>query len=157
MALKAGTSAPNFRLLNTEKKEVSLGDYKGRTLVIHFFPAAFTGVCTAQMCTNRDEANFYSGIHAAVVGISVDSHFSLAVFKEKNALNFELLSDFNKQTIHEYEMYFCNFAGGMMRGVAKRGVAVVDKDGIIQYTEETASPGDQVNFVALKDALQKIK
>lgn len=156
MAIAVGTKAPNFKLFNTDKKEIALSDYKGKNVVLSFFPAAFTGVCTEQMCSNRDEASFYNDMNAVVLGISVDSAFTLAVFKEKNGLNFELLSDFNKQTIHEYNMYFCNFAAGM-RGVATRGVVVIDKEGVVQYTEETANPGVQVNFEALKAALGKLK
>jgi len=154
MALAIGSKAPSFRLYNTDRKEVSSSDFAGKMIVLHFFPAAFTGTCTEQVCTNRDEWNFYHDLGAVVLGVSVDMPFSLKVFKEKNNLNFDLLSDFNKQTIHEYEMYHCNFTCGI-RGVAKRGVAVIDKNGMIAYSEETANPGTQVNFSALKEALQK--
>lgn len=123
---------------------------------MHFFPAAFTSVCTEQLCTNRDELSFYNEIGASVVGISVDMPFSLKIFKEQNNINYDLLSDFNKQTIHDYEMYHCNFAMNM-KGVAKRGVVVIDGNGNIAYSEETANPGTQVNFVALKEALSKLK
>ncbi|MBS1600386.1 MAG: redoxin domain-containing protein [Bacteroidetes bacterium] len=156
MALAVGTKAPAFKLFNTERKEVSSTDFAGRILVINFFPAAFTGVCTEQLCSNRDELSFYNDIGAAVVGISVDMPFSLKVFKENNKINFDLLSDANKRTINEYEMYHCNFACDI-KGVAKRGVAVIDGDGIIVYVEETANPGTQVNFAALKQALEKLK
>lgn len=156
MSLPIGTQAPEFKLFNSDKKEVSLSDFKGKNLIIHFFPAAFTGVCTAQMCNSRDELSFYNNMNAAVVGISVDSPFTLAVFKEKNGINFDLLSDFNKKTIHEYDMYHCNFAAGM-KGVAKRGVYAVDKAGVIQYVEITPAPGDQINFEALKAAVEKLK
>ncbi len=156
MALAVGTKAPDFKLFNTDKKEVSLSDFAGKNLIIQFFPAAFTGVCTAQMCSSRDELAAYNSMNAAVVGVSVDAPFSLGAFKEKNAITFDLLSDFNKKTIHEYDMYHCNFAAGM-KGVAKRGVVVVDKAGVIQYVEVTPSPGDQVNFDALKAAIEKLK
>jgi len=124
-------------------------------LVIHFFPAAFTSVCTKQLCTNRDDLGFYDEIGAVVIGISVDMPFSLKAFKAQHNINYELLSDFNKVTIHEFEMYHCNFILGI-RGVAKRGVVVVDKKGLIAYAEETANHGVQVNFDALKDALKKL-
>jgi len=156
MALAVGTKAPDFKLFNTDKKEISLSDFAGKNLVIQFFPAAFTGVCTAQMCSSRDDLSFYNNLNAAVVGVSVDSPFTLGVFKEKNALTFDLLSDFNKNLIHAYDMYQVNFAAGM-KGVAKRGVTVVDKDGVVQYVETTANPGEQVNFEALKAALEKLK
>ena len=156
MALAVGTKAPDFKLFNTSKKEVSLTDFSGKNLIIHFFPAAFTGVCTEQMCSTSDDLTFYSGLNAEVVGVSVDMLFSQAVFKEKHGIAFELLSDFNKRMIHDYDMYFPNFAFGF-KGVAKRGVVLIDKDGVVQYSEETKSPGDQVNFAALKAALEKLK
>jgi peroxiredoxin len=156
MAIAVGSKAPSFKLFNTERKEVALSDFAGKTLVIHFFPAAFTGVCTAQVCTTRDELSFYNDMGAAVIGISVDMPFSLKAFKEKNNINYDLLSDFNKLTIHEYEMYHCNFTCGI-KGVAKRGVIVIDAGGNIAYAEQTPNTGTQVNFEALKEALLKLK
>ena len=105
MALAVGTKAPDFKLFNTDKKAVSLSDFTGKNLVIHFFPAAFTGVCTEQLCSSRDSLSDYNNLNAAVVGVSVDMPFSLGVFKEKNGINFDLLSDFNKTLIHDYDMY----------------------------------------------------
>jgi peroxiredoxin len=156
MAIAVRAKAPAFTLYNTNRKEISLSDYSGQVVILHFFPAAFTSTCTAQMCSNRDELSYYNELGAVVFGISVDMPFSLKEFKEKNAINFDLLSDFNKKTIHEYEMYQCNFICGI-RGVAKRGVVVVGKDNTIAYAEETANPGVQVNFAALKESLSLIK
>ncbi|HET6996300.1 MAG TPA: redoxin domain-containing protein [Chitinophagaceae bacterium] len=155
MAIAVGKKAPAIRLYNTDRKEISLGDFTGKTVILHFFPAAFTGTCTEQVCSNRDDLSFYNDLGAVVIGISVDMPFSLKAFKEKHSLNFELLSDFNKVTIHEYDMYHCNFICGI-RGVAKRGVVVIDKNGIVAYSEETVNPGTQVNFPALKEVLQKL-
>ena len=156
MALAIGSKAPAFTLFNTERKEVSLIDFAGKLLVINFFPAAFTSVCTAQLCSNRDELSYYNNIGATVVGISVDMPFTLKVFKSQNNINFDLLSDFNKKTIREYDMYLENFTLGL-KGVAKRGVTVVDSSGTVVYAEETANTGTQVNFAALKDALEKFR
>ena len=156
MSLAVGTKAPDFKLFNSDKKEVSLTDFKGKNLIMQFFPAAFTGVCTAQMCGSRDSQSLFNDFNASVVGVSVDTPFALAEFKKQNDLNFDLLSDFNKDLIKAYDMVFENFALGM-KGVAKRGVILIDKDGVIQYTEETANPGVQVNFDALKEALEKLK
>ena len=154
MALTVGTPAPDFKLYNTDKKEVALGDFKGKNLIINFFPAAFTGVCSAQMCNSRDELSFYNGLNATVVGVSVDMPFSLGEFKAKNNLNFDLLSDFNKEMIKAYDMVQEKFALGMLN-VAKRGVVLVNKNGLVSYVEVTPSPGDQVNFAALNEALTK--
>ena len=155
MAIAIGTKAPNFKLFNTERKEMTLNDFTGKILVMNFFPAAFTGVCTEQLCTNRDDLGFYNDIDATVVGISVDMPFSLKAFKEKNNINYELLSDFNKLTIHEYEMYHCNFILGI-KGVAKRGVVIIDKNGVVVYSEETANVKTQINFIRLKEELKKL-
>ncbi len=156
MAIAVGSKAPAFKLFNTERKEISSADFAGKIVVLHFFPAAFTSVCTAQLCTNRDELSLYNDLGAVVFGISVDMPFSLKAFKEKNNLNYDLLSDFNKLTIHEYEMYHCNFILGI-KGVAKRGVVVIDANGNIAHSEETVNLGTQVNFIALKEALEKLK
>ncbi|HRN58228.1 MAG TPA: redoxin domain-containing protein [Agriterribacter sp.] len=156
MALTIGSKAPDFTLVNTEKKEVSLKDFTGKTLIINFFPAAFTGVCTQQMCSNRDDLSFYSNLGASVAGVSVDMPFTLGVFKTQHNINFDLLSDFNKTMIRDYDMYLEDFTLGL-KGVAKRGVTVVDGSGTVVYAEETVNPGTQVNFTALKAALQKIR
>ena len=155
MALSVGSKAPDFKLFNTEKKEVSLADFKGKNLIMQFAPAAFTGVCTAQMCSSRDELANFNNMGASVIGILTDSPFTLHEFKAKNNINFDLLSDHNKEAINAYDMVLHNFALGM-KNVAARGVIVVDKEGIIRYTETTKTPGDQVNFVALNEALAKL-
>jgi glutaredoxin-dependent peroxiredoxin len=156
MAIAVGSKAPEFKLYNTDRKEVSLNDFAGKIVVLNFFPAAFTRVCTEQVCSNRDELSFYNDIGAVVIGISVDMPFSLKAFKETHNINYDLLSDFNKLTIHEYDMYHCNFICGL-KGVAKRGVVVIDTSGTIAYSEETVNTGTQVNFAALKEALGKLK
>lgn len=156
MAIAVGTKAPDFTLINTERKEVSLKDFAGKTLVINFFPAAFTSVCTEQLCSNRDELSFYNDIGASVIGVSVDLPFSLGIFKAQQHINFDLLSDFNKEMIKAYGMYLEDFVLGL-KGVAKRGVVVLDKNGTVAYGEETANPGTQVNFAALKQSLEKLK
>ena len=91
MALKQGDKAPDFKLFNTDKTEVSLSDFSGKNLIVHFFPAAFTGICTKQLCTLRDGISLYHNDKTDVVAISVDSLFALAKFKEEQNLNFTLL------------------------------------------------------------------
>src|SRR5436190_301345 len=119
MALKKGDQAPSFKLFSSDKKEVALEDYKGKNLVILFFPMAFTSVCTAELCAMRDNIADYNHLNADVVGISVDSPFTLAKFKEEQALNFPLLSDFNKEVSKAYGALYENFVLGM-KGVSKR-------------------------------------
>jgi len=157
MALAAGQKAPDFKLFNSEKKEVSLADFRGNhNVIIHFYPQAFTGVCTEQLCNMRDNLNFYTGLGCVVLGISVDSVFTLAEFKAKQHYNFDLLSDFNKEVSTAYDVLMENFAFGM-KGVSKRAAFVINKEGVIVHSEETPNPGVQVNFEAIKAAAEKLK
>jgi peroxiredoxin len=155
MPLTIGQSAPNFTLFNTEKKEISLTDYKGKNVVILFFPLAFTGVCTAELCNIRDNYNVYTSLNAEVIGISVDSLFVLEKFKNSENYNFDLLSDFNKTASKDYDTLYETFAFGM-QGVSKRSAFVVDKNGILQYAEVLEDAGKQPNFDAIKACLEKI-
>jgi peroxiredoxin len=156
MALKQGDKAPDFRLFNTEKKEVGLADYIGKNLIVHFFPAAFTGVCTTQLCTVRDAISMYHNDKTDVVAISVDSLFALAKFKEEQKLNFTLLSDFNKVTSKDFGALYTDWILGM-KGVSKRAAFVIDKNGTIQYAEVLESAGDLPNFAAMDEVLIKLQ
>jgi peroxiredoxin len=153
MSIQVGQKAPDFKLFNTEKKEISLSDYKGKNLVILFFPLAFTGVCTAELCNIRDNYNVYNSLNTEVVGISIDSLFSLERFKKDQTYNFDLLSDFNKTVATAYNSLYETFAFGMT-GVTKRSAFVIDKNGIIQYAEILEDAGKQPNFDAIKACLE---
>ena len=155
MALKQGDKAPDFRLFNTDKKEVSLSDFSGKNLILHFFPAAFTGVCTTQLCTVRDAISMYHNDTTDVIAISVDSLFALGKFKEEQKLNFTLLSDFNKVTSRDYNAIYNDWILGM-KGVSKRAAFVMDKEGTIQYAEVLESAGDLPNFAAIDEVLSKL-
>lgn len=155
MSLKPGDKAPDFKLYNTEKAEISLSDYAGKNLVILFFPQSFTGVCTKELCSTRDDIAFYQNVGADVVAVSVDSIFTLGKFKEEQKLNFPLLSDFNKEMSTTYDTIYNDWILGM-KGVSKRSAFVVDKDGIIRYAEVLESAGDLPNFDAVKATLQEI-
>ena len=155
MAIIVGQQAPDFKLFNTEKKEISLSDYKGKNLVILFFPLAFTGVCTAELCSVRDHYNVYTSLNTEVVGISIDSLFSLEKFKQEQNYNFNLLSDFNKTTAKTYDSLYDSFAFGMI-GVSKRSAFVIDADGIIRYAEILEDAGKQPNFDAIKACLEQL-
>lgn len=153
MSLNVGDKAPDFKLFSSDKAEVSLENYKGKNLIIQFFPAAFTGVCTTQMCEMRDSLKKYEKLNAEVVGVSIDTPFSLAKFKEQEGLNFPLLSDFNKKMIQDYGVYRENFVLGMT-GVSNRAAFLVDGEGTIRYAEVLDSPGNLPNFSAMNDALE---
>ena len=155
MTLIKGDKAPFFKLFNSTKKEISVDTFKGKTLVVHFFPLAFTGTCTKQLCTLRDDFSFYTNLNVNVVGISVDSLFVLNKFKEEQQLNVDLLSDFNKETSLAYGALYDEFIFGM-KGVSKRAAFVIDKNGIIQYAEVLESASDLPNFDAIKEVLKAI-
>ena len=152
MALRVGQKAPEFKLYNSELKETLLKDYVGKKLVIHFFPMAFTGVCTTQLCTMRDSFGYYNDMGAEVIAISVDSPFTLAKFKEENNYQFSLLSDFNKTTSQAYEAFYEEFAFEL-KGVSKRAAFVLDEDQKILYAEVLESAGDLPDFNAIREAL----
>jgi peroxiredoxin len=156
MSLNVGDKAPDFKLFSSEKEEVSLENYKGKNLIIQFFPAAFTGVCTAQMCEMRDGLKKYEKLNADIVGVSVDSPFTLGKFKEQETLNFPLLSDFNKKMVTDYGVYRENFVLGMI-GVANRAAFLVDKEGVVRYAEVLDSPGNLPNFQAMNEVLETLK
>jgi len=149
MSLKVGDQAPDFKLFSSELKEVSLSDYQGKKLVVHFFPMAFTGTCTTQLCTMRDSFGYYEGMNAAVVGISVDSPFTLAKFKEDQAYQFPLLSDFNKDTSQAYHSFYEEFVFNL-KGVSKRAAFVIDEKGVIVYAEVLENAGDLPDFAAIQ-------
>jgi peroxiredoxin len=155
MALQKGDKAPDFKLYNSEKQAISLSDYKGKNVVILFFPLAFTGVCTAELCEMRDNISIYSNLNAEILGISVDSLFTLEKFKAEQKLPFHLLSDFNKETSSTYGSLYENFVLGM-KGVSKRSAFVVDSEGIIQYAEVLEDAGKVPNFEAVQDALKSL-
>ncbi len=154
MAVAIGQKAPDFTLFSSDLKEVSLSDYAGKKVVIHFFPMAFTGVCTTQLCTMRDTFGYYEGLGAEVVGISVDSPFTLAKFKEDNTYQFPLLSDFNKEVSQAYGAYYDEFVFNL-KGVSKRAAFVVNENQEIIYAEVLESAGDLPDFDAIRTVVQQ--
>lgn len=155
MALKAGDKAPLFTLHASDTSEVNLSDYAGRNVVVLFFPLAFTGVCTAELCSMRDALADYNSMDTDVLAISVDSPFTLAKFKEAEGFNFPLLSDFNKEVSRQYGSLYDTFVFGM-EGVSKRSAFVVDKEGVVRYAEVLESAGDLPNFAAVKETLASL-
>jgi peroxiredoxin len=154
MAVAIGQKAPNFTLFSSDLKEVSLSDYAGKKVVIHFFPMAFTGVCTTQLCTIRDSFGYYEGLGAEVLAISVDSPFTLAKFKEENTYQFPLLSDFNKEVSQAYGAYYDEFVFNL-KGVSKRAAFVVDENQQLIYAEVLESAGDLPDFDAIQAIIQQ--
>jgi peroxiredoxin len=153
MAIQVGQAAPDFTLVDSDKQTVKLSDQKGKNVVLLFFPAAFTGTCTRELCQTRDELTYYNNLNAQVYGISVDMIFSLAKYKAEQNLNFPLLSDFNKEASTAYGALFEEWIHGM-KGVSKRASFVIDKQGIVRFAEVLPNAGDYPDFDALKKTLE---
>lgn len=153
--LTVGLNAPDFTLFSTDKKEVSLSSLRGKNVLILFFPQAFTGVCTKELCSMRDDIANYEGMNCEVLAISVDSVFTLIKFKEENQFGFTLLSDFNKDVSASYHTLYDEFVMGM-KGVSKRSAFIVDKEGVLRYVEVLESAGDIPNFEAIQTTLKSL-
>lgn len=155
MSIKVGDKAPDFKLKSHQGEDVSLSAHTGDNVLVLFFPFAFTGVCTKELCQTRDDIAFYNNAKAKVLAVSVDSHFTLAKFAEANQLNFPLLSDFNKTTATAYGCLYDDFIG-YYNGVAKRSAFVVDKEGVVRYAEVLESAGDLPNFAEIQKVLGEL-
>ena len=156
MSIQVGQTAPDFSLYNTEKNKVSLSDYRGKNVLLLFFPQAFSGICTKELCSVRDEINRYNQVNAVVLGISVDSVNSLNRFREDQKLDFHLLSDFNKETSRAYDAIYENWVLDM-KGVSKRSAFVIDKEGKVAYAEVLESPADLPDFNTILNTLEGLK
>lgn len=157
MSIEVGQTAPDFTLYNTEQKEVSLKDLTSQSnVVLLFFPLAFTGVCTQELCSARDDISKYQKLNATIVGVSVDSIFTLAKFREEQKLPFDLLSDFNKDVAKKYHSLYDEFPLFGLKGVTKRSAFVIDKQGKVQYAEILADAGKVPNFEQIKSTLEKL-
>jgi glutaredoxin-dependent peroxiredoxin len=133
MSAEVGSKAPDFTLPNQDREPVTLSQQKGRPVVLAFFPAAFSSVCQKELCTFRDALSQLNKARAQVYGISVDTFFSLKAFADQQGLTFPLLSDFNKQVIRDYGVFNDDMIG--LKGIAKRAVFVLDKDGVVRHRE----------------------
>ena len=133
MPVDVGSPAPDFTLVSQDREPVTLSGLRGRPVVLAFFPAAFSSVCTKELCTFRDSLTQLNRARAQVYGISVDTFFALKAFQTAEGLTFPLLSDFNKDVIREYGVFQEDMIG--LKGLAKRAVFVLDKDGVVRHRE----------------------
>ena len=156
MAADVGQPAPQFTLVNTDLKTVSLSEFSGRNVVLAFYPAAFTGVCQKEMCTFRDALNDFAGAKTSVLGVSVDSPFANKEFAAKNGLNFPLLSDITRDVIKQYDVVFNDLAGVKGFTVAKRAVFVIDRQGVIRYKWVAPEPKVEPNYAEVTAAVKKL-
>ncbi len=156
MILKEGDMAPEFELPDSKNKMRKLSEFKGTNVVLAFFPGAFTGVCTKEMCSFRDSMTAFNDLKAKVLGISVDTPFALAKFAETYNLNFDLLSDHSKKIISEYGIVHKNFIGLSKLDVSKRSVFILDKTGKIAYAWISEDPGKEPDYEAIKKKLSTL-
>ena len=154
MAAEVGSKAPDFTLTNQDRQPVTLSEQKGRPVVLAFFPAAFSGVCTKELCTFRDSLARLNKANAQVYGISVDTFFTLKAFQDQQHLNFPLLSDFNKQAIRDYGVFNEDMIG--LKGIAKRAVFVLDKDGVVRHREVLDDARNEPDYQKVSEALEAL-
>ena len=159
MAIPVGSKAPDFTLKSKQASglvDVKLSNNFGRkNTVLLFFPAAFTSVCTKEMCDLTAGLNAYAGLNADIIGISVDSPFAQEAWAHKEGIGVTLASDFNKEVIKKYDVVFPMLAG--IGDTAARAAFVIDKNGIVRYSEQTPTPKDLPNFEAVKALLARLK
>ncbi len=155
MSIQLGQQAPDFTLYDNEKKKVTLSEQRGKNVVLIFFPLAFTSTCTKELCSIRDGYNVYDTLNAQVYGISVDSLFVLAKFKQDQNLNFPLLSDFNKDVSKAYGSIYEKFIFDM-EGVSKRSAFIIDKDGVVRYTEVLENASEIPDFNNIQTCLKNL-
>jgi glutaredoxin-dependent peroxiredoxin len=158
MAIPVGSKAPDFALKsrkNGNVTDVKLADNLGKkNTVILFFPLAFTGVCTTEMCDVTAGLKQYEQLGANVIGISVDSPFAQEAWAAKEKIDITLLSDLNKKTAKDYGVLLEDLAG--FGSTSARAAFVIDKNGVVQYSEQTPTPKDLPNFNAIKETLSKL-
>jgi peroxiredoxin len=147
-----GTPAPDFTLFDSAKNQVSLHSLKSKKVVLLFYPFAFSSTCTKELCYVRDNLSLFNNIDAEVLGISVDSLYTLAKFKEDQGFQFTLLSDFNKEVSRLYNAIYEDWNYNM-KGVSKRASFVIDRKGIVQYAQVLANAGDLPDFEAIQASL----
>ena len=159
MAIPVGSKAPDFTLKSKQASglvDVKLSNNFGKTnTVLLFFPLAFTGVCTTEMCDITAGLQQYKDLNAEVIGVSVDSPFSQEAWAQKEKIGITLASDLNKKTAEAYGVLLPDLIG--LGAVSARSAFVIDKNGVVQYSEQTPTPKDLPNFNAVREALGKLK
>jgi len=154
MSVDVGTTAPDFTLPNQDREPVTLSAQRGKAVVLAFFPAAFSSVCTKELCTFRDQLGKLNDAKAQVYGISVDTFFTLKAFQDAQHLSFPLLSDFNKQVIRDYGVFNEDMIG--LKGIAKRAVFVLDRDGVVRHREVLEDARNEPDYKKVMDSLSAL-
>jgi peroxiredoxin len=155
--LQIGQTAPPIKLYDTRRKQVTLRDFQGKTVVLAFFPGAFTDVCKREMCSFRDSLANFEAVNAQVVGISVNDPFTLAAFAEQNRLLFPLLSDYDRVAIRAYDIVHQDFAGLKGYVAAKRSVFIVSGDGYLRWKWVSDNPLVEPPYSDIQHAIDDLK
>jgi glutaredoxin-dependent peroxiredoxin len=155
--VEIGQTAPDVELVDTERKATKISDFKGKTTVLLFYPGAFTGTCTKEMCTFRDSLSRFNNMDANVVGISVDGPFANKAFKSANNVNFPLLSDYSRAAVEAYNDVLNDFAGLKGYAAAKRAVFILDKDQKVRFKWISDNPGIEPDYAVVEKEAQKLK
>src|SRR5205823_8380519 len=159
MPIPVGSKAPDFTLKSKQASglvDVKLSNNFGKkNTVLLFFPAAFTSVCTKEMCEISGGLSDYSSLNADVIGVSVDSPFAQEAWAQKEKITIPLASDLNKEVTKKYDVLFPMLAG--IGDTAARAAIVINKNGVVQYSEQTPTPKDLLNFAKVKETLAKLK
>ena len=153
MSTEIGQKLPDFQLHDQDRKQRSLKEFLGKKVVLAFFPGAFTGVCTKEMCTFRDSLQTLPG---QIVAISVNDPFSNKGFAETHQLQFPILSDYTRETIKKYNIVSNDFAGLKGYTAAKRSVFILDENGVVRYKWVSEDPGKEPNYEEIKSTLGKL-
>lgn len=156
MAVEIGHPAPGFNLYDQDRNERSLAEFRGKNVVLAFYPGAFTGVCTTEMCALRDRAGQFNSLNAQVLGVSVDAPFAQKAWADANNLNFPVLSDFNREVVSLYDVALPNLAGMQGYVAANRAVFIVDKDGVLRYKWLAPSPANEPDYEEIKRELGRL-
>ena len=155
MAVDVGAKAPDFTLHNQDRQEVTLSEQlKKGPVVLAFMPAAFSSVCTTEMCTFRDSTAELDKFNATVLGITVDTFFALGAWRKAENLGITLLSDFNKDVIRAYGVVNPDMIG--LKDIAKRSIFVIDKNGIVRYKEVLEDARNEPDYGKAKAALASL-
>ena len=156
MAVEVGQRAPDFTLYDSNNQQRALSKFKGKNVVLAFFPGVFTGTCTTEMCTLRDQADRFNSLNAQVLGISVDPTFSQKAWAAQHNLEFPILSDYSREVIKQYDVEFPNLAGLEGYTAADRAVFVLDKEGVVRYKWLAPNLGTEPDYDEIRGALGKL-
>ncbi|MBI3975460.1 MAG: redoxin domain-containing protein [Armatimonadetes bacterium] len=153
--VRVGDRAPEVTLVNPDRQQVRLSELLGQPLVLAFFPAAFSNTCTKEMCTFRDTLHGFDDIGVRVIGISVDMPYAQKAWAEQHTLSFPLLSDYNREAVKAFGVEDPTFAKGVLPGVARRSVFVLDKDGTVTYRWVSDVPSVEPNYAEVEEAARR--